>query len=58
MMNGVTEVLDSRTAGSAPTNYEPPRITFDEVLEIVAATCTGAGAKFDQGTCPSGPPKT
>jgi hypothetical protein len=44
---------EPREVGMAPAGYEAPRVTFDEILEVVAATCTGAGAKFDAGSCPS-----
>jgi hypothetical protein len=58
MQNTVREAFDSMKGAASQSAYEPPRITFDEILEVVAATCTGAGAKFDVGTCPSGPKKT
>lgn len=58
MENVVRETFDSTKGAGSPPAYEPPRITFDEILEVVAATCTGAGAKFDAGTCPSGVKKT
>lgn len=49
---------ETRKVTVPPVGYEPPRVTFDEILEVVAATCTGAGAKFDSGSCPGGQAKT
>lgn len=45
---------ETREVAVTQAGYEPPKVTFDEILEVVAATCTGAGAKFDAGSCPSG----
>lgn len=57
MESVVREAFESEDAPGGFV-YEPPRVTYDEILEVVAATCTGAGAKFDAGSCPSGVKKT
>lgn len=49
-----------RTADQKPANeriaYEPPHITFEDRLEVVAVVCAPTPpAKANPGACPSGP---